>query len=121
MNTQTRIEKLAVLDRIHMTALRADRDLSDAEYEIYKITRQEIAAMANVAALTQPDPATLRPAPGPTVITKLREYSVAKAIAFGMQESGINYGLEREIHPHLTKSRAQSFQGVAIPIAALFK
>src|SRR5207248_2167203 len=97
-------------------------DLSDDEFEIYQSTIKEIRNMdAAVTTPKQPDPATLRLAPGPTVVTNVREYSVAKAIAFGMQESGMDYGLEKEIHTHLVQSGGKSFQGVAIPLAALFK
>jgi len=72
------------------------------------------------APTPQPDPATLRPAAAPAVVTGApRQYSVAKALAFAMHESGIDFGLEREMHTHLAKSR--DFKGVGVPYAAILR
>jgi HK97 family phage major capsid protein len=98
-------------------ALADDRELTDAEFETYKILRQEIDDM-DKAATKQPT-GELRPADGPAIITKQRSYSVLRAIGMSLADPNVgDCGMEREMHQHLSRGKAP--KGVMVPLNAIF-
>ena len=113
----TRAALLARLQEIHDKSVAEDRDLTDAEQAEYDRIRQEIATMDKKQE--QPDPATLKQADAPAVITKARRYSVLKAIGMSLSDPNVgDCGLEREMHQQLSKGKSP--KGVMVPLNAIF-
>ena len=113
MPTATRA---ALLDRMQAIA---DKDVvtddDEAEFQRLKGQVQEM----DKAATQQPDPATLKVADAPAVITKTRRYSVLKAIGMSLSDPNVgDCGLEREMHQHLSKGKSP--KGVMVPLNAIF-
>jgi hypothetical protein len=117
--TKAQSTALRRLETLHALCVAEDRDLTEAEVEEWAQLRKVFDAMP-APKQTPPDISQLRPATSPLVATKVRDYSVIRAIkGLALGDRAVDCGLEAELDAELRRSK--EYKGIALPINSFLK